>query len=84
MVGKQLELFIETELAAEMYVDGLVDGQGQLLTSLEGLRVAEKSVTLDSLRSVSGLIRSDPSSEIDGCDGGEDRLPSPFRFPLPF
>ncbi len=32
MVGKQLELFIETELAAEMYVDGLVDGQGQLLT----------------------------------------------------
>jgi len=46
-----------------MYFDGSREAPG-----VRDLTEDEKSATLDSFRSVSGLIRSDSPEEIDGCE----------------
>ena len=57
------------ELMSELYVDELVDGSGRLILPLwRGLTRDEQSVSLDSVRSVSGLPRFDYAGETDGCD----------------
>jgi len=77
---EQRDLFMRSELAALLYTAEAVDGEGRPLVSREGLTAVIKSVTLDSVRSVSGLIRSDTPEDSDGCDRSVDR-PS---YPLPF
>ena len=66
--GDQLVLDLDSELAAICYVDEIVDGQGRLLDSRGGLTKGVRCVTLDSVRSVSGLIRFGYAEEVDGCD----------------
>jgi len=59
-MASQLDLFLESELAAELYVDDKVDGQGLPIACLtEG----GPSVRVDRSVSVSGLIRFDSPSQ---------------------
>ena len=65
--GERLPPGIGTEMAAEMYVDDILDGQGQYL--FRGILTKDnEGVTLDRPRSVSGMIRFDEAEESDGCD----------------
>ena len=70
-------LDVGSEMASEMYVDEVVDGQGIGQMSREGLTPLVKCVTLDSDRSVSGLIRFDYPEEVDGCERSLEEAPPP-------
>ena len=58
---------MRSELAALMYADELLDGKGRLLARGKDLTAPKQSVTLDSVRSVSGMIRFDSYAKSDGC-----------------
>ena len=59
---------MDSELAAEAYCDEVVDGSGVWLHDNRGLTAPREFVTLDSDRSVSGVIRFEYPEESDGCD----------------
>jgi len=67
--GEQTCLDLGSELASELYVDEVVDGQGRLLPSTGVLLEGEKSVTFDKTLSVSGSDEDEESVLSDGCDG---------------
>ena len=55
------EAFMQSELASELYVDERFDGAGQILLPGYYLREGDQFVSLDSVRSVSGSDRVDPT-----------------------
>jgi len=74
----RLGLDLGSEVASVLYVDEVVDGQGLLLLREGGLTSVAEYVTVDSVRSVSGLFRSGYLAEEDGCDGEAAAEPPPL------